>query len=552
MTDGRHRREHDRRLWTRKSGNRAGRDPQSVDISPTMGLKSIPVPGPEADVSGASTPEAPVEISDDEQRPGDRATLGNRAARGALQTVSAQALKILIQVGGVVVLARLLTPRDYGLVAMVAAIIAVAEIFRDFGLSSAAIQAKTLSRAQRDNLFWINSAAGLTLTVIVLLCAPMISIIYHHPELTPITQALSVIFFVNGLSTQYRADLNRHMRFGSLASIDIVAPLIALAAAISLAKAGAGSWALVAQQLIMAAASLLGVLLVCRWIPRPFRRAEPMGNLISFGWHLAGAQIVGYIGNNVDSIVIGTRFGPTALGLYNRAFQLLMTPLGQLRQPTTTVALPVLSNLRSDVDASNRFVARGQSALGWTLVAGLGFIIGAAGPVTEIFLGPQWLEVEPLIRLLAAAGAFQTLAFVGYWVYLAHGLTRQLLRYTFVTVAIKVICILVGSHWGVVGVACGYAIAPALSWPISFWWLSQNSPISVRPLMAGGSRLIVLAGLIAATTYAVCVGTQDLNVWIQLAAGAGIAVTTYACMACLPVFRGEFLGLVDVVRRGLT
>lgn len=486
-----------------------------------------------------------------EQVPG-RSALGGQAARGALQTVGAQIIKIAVQVGGVVVLARLLSPGDYGLVAMVTAIVGVAEIFRDFGLSAAAVQAKTLSQRQRDNLFWINTAAGGVLMLIVIAIAPLIALWYHRPELVDLARVIAPVFLLNGMTTQYRAGLNRALKFSRIALIDISAPVVALVLAIALALSGAGYWALVAQQLATAGMLLIGAVAFSRWRPGLPRRSEPMGDLLTFGWHLAGSQFIGYLGNNVDSLVIGTRFGATSLGLYNRAFQLLMTPLGQLRQPTTTVALPVLSRLRPDVDGSNRYVQRGQLALGLTLVVGLGLIVGAAEPVTAIFLGAQWLQVEPILRLLAVAGIFQTLAYVGYWVYVSHGLTKQLLHYTFITVTIKVTCILIGSSWGVIGVAWGYAIAPALAWPISFWWLSRSSTIKVGPLFLGAARIVGLTAAVAAASWLTCNASADLGRWAQLALGVvAAAVAYFAILFGLPPYRRDLNGVLAIVRQGV-
>jgi O-antigen/teichoic acid export membrane protein len=481
----------------------------------------------------------------------NRGRLGRQAARGAVLTVGAQLIKIIVQVGGVVVLARLLTPNDYGLVAMVTAVVGVAEIFRDFGLSAAAVQARTLSRGQRDNLFWINSLAGAALAVLAAACAPLVAHVYHRPELVDLTRLISLVFLLNGMTTQFRADLNRHLRFARIAVIDITAPVVALALAIGLALTGAGYWALAAQQLATSVVLLLGAAGSAGFLPRLPRRREPMGELLTFGWHLAGSQLLGYLGNNVDSLTIGYRFGATPLGLYNRAFQLLMTPLGQLRQPTTTVALPVLSRLRPDVEGTNRYVQRGQLGLGLTLVAGLGLVVGAAGPVTAIFLGRQWLNVEPIMRLLAVAGMFQTLAYVGYWVYLAHGLTKQLLQYTVITVSIKVTCIVLGSHWGLIGVAWGYAIAPALAWPLSFWWLSRSSTINVRGLFAGAGRILVVAGAVALASYGVCVGVASHGPWLQLVLAILAAGAAYALLLLLPVFRRDVQGVLEVARKGV-
>ncbi|SDR75982.1 polysaccharide transporter, PST family [Friedmanniella luteola] len=479
-----------------------------------------------------------------------RGTLGRTAARGALITVGGQGVKILLQVVGVVVLARLLTPGDYGLVAMVTAIIGVAEIFRDFGLSSAAVQAKTLSRAQRDNLFWINTGAGLAFTVLVFFTAPLVAAVYGHEELVGLTHVLAFVFVLNGMGTQYRADLNRRLRFTTLAVVDVAAPAISLVVAIVAAVQGAGYWALAVQQLTMAVVLLVGNAVTARWIPRLPRRA-PMRDLFRFGWQLAGSLFVGYLGNNIDSLTIGTRFGSEALGLYNRAFQLLMTPLGQLRAPTTKVALPVLSRLRDDRAASNAYIQRGQSALGLTLVAGLGVVIGAAGPITSIFLGRQWLSVEPILRLLAVAGVFQSLAYVGLWIYLSHGLTKELLQYTMITVTIKIACILVGSTWGVTGVAWGYALAPALAWPLSFWWLSRKAPVDVGPLFVGAGRILVLTAFLAAGAFGACELTAQWGRWVQLPVAVAAAGVVYALAFLLvPMFRRDITGVLQIVRKG--
>ncbi|WP_149202338.1 lipopolysaccharide biosynthesis protein [Actinotalea subterranea] len=465
--------------------------------------------------------------------PGDptSAPLGARAARGAVVTIGGQAIRMVVQVVSVVLLARMLSPHDYGLVAMVLAVVGIGEIFRDFGLSSAAIQAKTLSRAQRDNLFWLNSGMGLLLSVLAFAAAGPLATLYGEPELVPVARALAVTFLLSGLATQYRADLNRHLRFALLAAVDVAAPVVGLAVALTFALLDAGYWALVAQQVSVALTLLVGAAIAARWVPRLPRRDADMRGLLRFGWNLLATQVIGYAGNNVDSLVIGLRFGAGPLGLYNRAFHLLMTPLSQLRSPTTTVALPVLSRLREEPARFDEFVRRGQLALGYTLVVGLGLVVAGADPLTDVLLGSQWTEVAPVIRLLAVAGVFQTLAYVGYWVYLACGLTDVLLRYTMVSVALKVACIVVGSQWGIVGAAAGYALAPALSWPLSLWWLSRHTRFPLRTLLLGAGRVLTLVALASGagwlTAHLVGSGVAALDLLVTVGAAGVVHVAAW-------------------------
>ncbi|KQQ93907.1 teichoic acid transporter [Leifsonia sp. Leaf325] len=478
-----------------------------------------------------------------------RRSLGQAAARGAAVTLGGQGGRIAIQVASVVVLSRLLTPHDYGLLAMVLTIIGIGEIFRDFGLSSAAIQSPTLTRGQRDNLVWINSGIGLVLTAIVALSAPLVAAFYGEPELVDLVRVLSLTFLINGITTQYRADRNRALKFSVLAASDILAAAVGLAAAIATALAGWGYWALAVQQLSGCVVGLLVVVSSARWLPRLPRRGQSMGGLLRFGWHMVGTQLIGYVSNNVDSVIIGFRFGAGQLGIYNRGFQLLMQPLGQLRSPTTRVALPVLSRLSNDSKRYAAFVLRGQQALGYTLVAGLGLVIATADPLTAILLGPQWDGVTPILRLLAVAGIFQTISYVGYWIYMSKGLTADLFRYTLVTSAIKVVCIVAGSFFGVIGVAVGYAVAPAIAWPISLAWLSRRTVIPTRRLYTQALRMLAVVAAGAAAGWGVAVALSSMPSFVALIGGIVSVVLTYAVAALLirPV-RRDVLDVLSLLR----
>ncbi|MCV2395813.1 oligosaccharide flippase family protein [Actinotalea sp. M2MS4P-6] len=276
-----------------------------------------------------------------------------------------------------------------------------------------------------------------------------------------------------------------------------------------------------------------------------------MRGLLSFGWKLVGTQLIGYASNNTDALVIGMRFGAGPLGYYNRAFRLLMTPLIQLRAPTTTIALPVLSRLQGEPKRFGDYVIRGQQALGYTLVAGLGLVAAAAEPITAIFLGDQWLSVVPILRFLALAGMFQTLAYVGYWVYLARDLTTDLLHYTLVSAGVRITCILVGSTWGVVGVAAGYALAPALTWPLSLWWLSRRAALPARDLIVGALRMLSVAAAAAVPTALLVVLLEDAPSVLTLAAATLTTAAVYGlAWLVVPRVRADLRGVIDVVRLG--
>lgn len=498
---------------------------------------------------GTAVPGGPASGPVNDPANGPVHGLGRRAARGAAVTGLGQAVRMVVQVASVAVLARLLSPDDYGLMAMVVVVVGVGEILRDFGLSHAAVQARELTRAQQETLFWVNAAIGVVLGTALWFGAPLVADLYGAPELVDIARWLALTFVLNGCATQYRADLLRRLRFGAVAVVETLAPVVALGAAVGLALGGAGYHALVAQSLTHSGTLLVAFGVAARWLPRLPRRGTPVRGLLGFGSRLAVTQLVSYASNNVDTVVIGLRLGATPLGLYNRAFHLLMTPLAQVRAPATTVATPVLARLQDDERRFGEVVRRGQLVLGYTLVLGLGVVVAAPDAVVDVLLGAEWAEAAPLLRLLALAGAFQTLSYVGYWVYLARGLGSDLLRYTLLTSAIKVACVLVGSHWGLVGVAAGYAIAPGLAWPLSLWWLSRVTPLPTRALVAGASRILACTSLAGGGAALVAAALASAPSLARLAAATGTLLAVAALLAlCVPRVRADLVDVLTFVR----
>ncbi len=482
--------------------------------------------------------------------PADAADIATGAARGAAVTLSGQAVRIALQFAGVIVLARLLRPHDYGLFAVVVVVVGIGEIFRDFGLANAAVQAKTLSTAQRHGLLWVNAAIGVVLTGLAIAIAPLVALAFDEGALRPMVQASAVTFAFNGLATQYRADLTRRMRFGRLVACDTAGQAIGLTLGIVLAAAGAGYWALVAQLDGQAAGTLVALIPVAGWLPGRPRRGAGLGPFLHFGKNLAFSNVVNYASNNLDTITIALRLGPAPLGVYNRGFSLLMSPLNQLRSPATTVGLSVLSRLQDDHARAGDYLKRGQLAFGYTVCAGLAIAAGGAEPIVQLVLGGRWAAVAPVLRFLAIAGSSTMLAFVGFWVYVSRGLGGQLLRYTMVTAVLQAACVIGGSWWGVNGVAAGFMIAAIVEWPLSLVWLSRRTVIPLADLLRGAGRISLCGAAAGVASWAVTQLPADhaapANVGLCVAAGAAV----YALAAGLvPAVRRDLRAVAQVARR---
>lgn len=427
--------------------------------------------------------------------PGDTYNSGSLrrvAARGGAVTLVAQVIRVLLALTSTLVLARLIAPSSFGLIAMVVAITGIAEIFRDFGLSMAALQARTLSQGQKSNLFWINAAVGTALTGLVFVASWPIAAFYGEPKLVAIVQAISVVYLIGSLSAQFRVSLNRSFRFVALAICDLVPQLLAFAAAVVLAVAGYGLMALVVQQISAVVITLILVVCLSRWWPSWPKRGEQMRSLLSFGVSFSLTQLLTYTVRNIDSVAIGRVWGPVQLGYYDRAFQLSVAPLYQINAPLSRVAIPVLARITGDRARYLATLREGQLVASYVTSTGLLLAAGMAAPLTLLLLGPNWTSASVIFSVLAIGSVFRSLQQIAYWAFMSQGLAGSLLRMNLVAQPVLVCTILAGLPWGALGVAVGSVIGCVAFWIISLVWVGRASDLSVRHLMLDPLRTILV------------------------------------------------------------
>lgn len=461
-------------------------------------------------------------------------TIAGDAARGAAATLSGQWIRFVVQLAALAVLARILSPDDYGVLSMVIAIAGVATLLGDFGLSMASIQSTEVTNAQRNNLLWINVALGLILGAVVFLLAYPIAAFYGRDELVLVCQALSVVFLVNSITAQFRAEVSRHFRFRWLAAADVLAQLVASTGAVLLALGGAGYWALVAQQMFIAVTTLIVLVIGARWLPGLPSRTSGMRSFLGFGANTVGVQLVNYISGNADSVLIGRVWGAGALGIYDRAYQIFRMPLQQIAAPMTRVAFPVLSRMK-DSPEFERYVQRSQLILAYVM-GGVFFAAAAlADPIIEIVLGPGWEESKTIFRILAIGGVFQSLGFVYYWVFLAKALTGLQLRFSIISRSLMVAFMAVGVIWGPVGVAVGSTVGLVLNWVILSFFAVPKAGIDVRALLLQAVRPLTLGVVVVAASLPALALTAHLGAIGQLLIVGAIDVALVALV--IAIFR---------------
>lgn len=478
----------------------------------------------------------------------EHAGLGRSAARNAALTLGGQGGRFLLQLASVVVLSRLLTETDYGLVGMVWAIIGVGHILKDFGLGSAAIQARSLSRGQRDNLFWLNAAAGLLLCCVAMASAPVISGFYGRGDLVPLVWGLAPTLLLSGMTTQYRSDLTRRLKLGRVALAEISSTVLGLGAGITGAIWGLGPNALVAQQLVGGVCALVFFVVLAGWLPRLYRRSEAMRPLFKFGLPIFGSQMLTYAVNNADSVLIGKFFGPVPVGLYNRSLQLVRVPMNQLRGPLDTLSLSVLSRLHDDDAKFMQFVQRGQLVMIYPLLAAAGGLIAAAPAVVDLALGPRWAETAVFIQLLALGEGMTSVAAVGGWIYASRGLATQLMKFTAFSAVVRMGLMLAGAAFGPIGVAGGFALGHMLLWPVSLWWIGRLSGLDTSPLIASALRVMVVCAFPSLMTWGTVAAFSDLSSMLLVPLAVGVHLAGFLALYTFRPVRNDYRAILGTIK----
>jgi polysaccharide transporter, PST family len=418
--------------------------------------------------------------------------LKRRSIRSGALTLISQAGSLGIQMATIVIMARLLTPADFGIVAMVTAIIGMANLFKDLGLSSATIQKDKITHAQLSALFWINTCMGVFLMVAVAALSPVIAWFYRKPELIAVTLGLSIAFPLTSLSTQHRALLTRNMRFGSLALINISSLLAGLIVGVIVALSGGRYWALVISNLTICVWGTLGAWIAyTQFRPALIFRNSGIRELLFFGANITAFDFVNYFHRNLDNILIGRVWGVEPLGLYSKAYALLMLPINNIRGPLNSVAFPALSRLQGDPDLFRRYYSKFCFILALVSMPVATFLYLGSDRIIRLLLGDQWMPASSLFSILALCALIQPVASLRGLVLISCGKGGRYFRwglYNAIATSTAFVC---GLPWGAMGVAIAYTIVTYLILHPSLIYVSKGTPVNVNDFYFAVARPFV-------------------------------------------------------------
>jgi PST family polysaccharide transporter len=419
--------------------------------------------------------------------------LKERAIRGGFARVCAQTLFFVLRIAALMVLARLLDPKDFGLVGMVTAFTSVLNLFRDFGLSTATVQRVDISHDQISTLFWINILVGAVLTLALAVMAPLVVRFYHEPRLFWVTIALATGFLINAAGVQHSALLQRELRFTALAVIQVIALVVSTTLGIGAALLGWGYWSLVVLSITLPLVSSIFFWLAASWIPGRPRQGVGILPMLHFGGSVTLISLIVYVAYNLDKVLLGRFWGAEALGIYGRSYQIINIPTDNLNSAVGEVAFAALSRLQGDPVRLRNYFLKGYTLVLALTVPMTCVIAMFPHDLIMVILGTKWNPAVRILQLLAPTILIFAIINPLGWLLFALGMIKRSLQIAMVLTPVVIAGYCIGLRYGPNGVALGFSAAmtlwalPHIAWgvhgtPISFWDIMK---VMTKPLFSG-------------------------------------------------------------------
>ena len=466
------------------------------------------------------------------------------AVRGAGATLVSSGLSLAIQIGSTMILARLLTPRDFGLITIVTTFSLLLSNFGLNGFTEAILQADDINDRLVSNLFWINLGIGLLLTGGFAASGSVLGRLYREPHLAGVTVGISATIFVTSISVQHLAMLKRAMFFPAVSANDVLAKIVSVVVSVVLGLAGWGYWALVAGAVALPLSTSLGAFYLCRWIPSLPGRSVGTRSMVKFATHTYGHFSINYFARNFDNLLVGWRFGSISLGFYKKAYDLFALSASQSTLPLTNVAVATFSRFKGDPSKYRRHLL---SALAVLAFVGMGLaadltLVGK--DLIRFLLGPGWETAGRIFTFFGPGVGAMLIYPMHGWIHLSIGRADRWLRWGVIEVVVTVLLFLVALPWGPPGIA--------MAWTVSFWILIIPAlRYALRPINIGISPFLavlwkyVVAALFSASLCAVMIHRIHLFASASNSAGAfGRIVVTSAMFGAL------YLPTLIVMHRG--
>jgi PST family polysaccharide transporter len=465
------------------------------------------------------------------------AGLGRASIRGGMTLVAGRGVNVLVQLASTILLARVLSPYDFGLVAMVTALVLFAPILVDLGTTDASTQKSHITHGEISALFWLNVTIGAALTILFAAGSGLIGALLGAPELAGIAAMLSLTFVMTAVSIQHYALMRRAMEFRRIALIDLSSNAISSIVSVIMAFSGWGYWALVAKPIVQLALTAFGAWMSCPWLPGRPRLSSGVRELVGFGLGVTGFTLTDTLSRSADRVAIGYFSGAGPLGFFQNAFLLYSNVLSIVTEPAHNIAVASLSKLRDDVAELRRSWSAALSSMTFFCAPAFAVLAVTGQDLVILLLGQKWAPAGPLLCVFAVRGIANSVERTMGWLHVVAGRSDRWLRWGLFSAACQLVALAAGLPFGAMGVAIAYTVAMFGLFVPALVYAGSPVGIGVRDVLsAAGPQMasaIVAVALGLAMQQAFLLEFSELA---RLVISIPICVVAYLAIA-LGVFR---------------
>ncbi|RKP59140.1 lipopolysaccharide biosynthesis protein [Pararobbsia silviterrae] len=387
-------------------------------------------------------------------------------ARNARWLATAQIAKSVVQLVGLSILSRLLSPTDFGVMALATVVTNFAGLLRDMGTGPALIRSRDMSTTLANSVFWVNLSAGAVIALAIVAFSVPIAHLFNSASLVHVLWGLALTFPIMSFGAAHQALLERASQFRTVARADVLSYTSGMCAAILSAHAGLGLASLVIQALVHSSMSSLQFYLASSWRPSFHWHGKEVRSILGFSSNLTLSNLVIYLNRNADSMIVGKLLGAIALGPYSLAFKIMLYPLQSIAFVASKALYPVLSANQHDPDKQRTTWLQSVAFVALITAPLMGGLVALREPFIAVALGAKWAGVAPLLVWLAPVGFVQSVLSTAPAVFMVKGRTDWLLWLNFCVALLHIACWLAGAHFGLQGIAAGYLVATLISAPV--------------------------------------------------------------------------------------
>lgn len=475
------------------------------------------------------------------------------AVRGAGATLLSGGMGVAVQIVATITLARLLTPSDFGVVAMVTTFSLLLGNFGTNGFTEAILQFDEVNHALASNLFWINFGVGILLTVAFAGAGSLLARFYHDARVANVAVATSLGILISSTSVEHQALLKRAMFFSALSVNDLASRTVSVVVSILLAWAGWRYWALVAGVVAVPLSSSIGAWILCRWTPGLPRRAANTGPMVRFAMHVYGRFTVNYFSRNTDNLLVGWRFNAQSLGFYKKAYDLFALSASLLVSPLANVAVSALSRFDPRSAQFRRYFLNALAVMAFVGM-GLGMDLTLVGKdVIRLLLGYKWEESGRIFMFFGPGIGIMMLYFTHGWIHLSIGRADRWFRWGVMEFVCTFLMFLVGLHWGPSGVAVAWTASFWILTLPSLWYAGRPVQFGVAPMLAVVWKFVLASALAAGATAfiilkipSIFAGPSRIEAVVRIGMSSIIFVTLY--LGAVIAAHGGFEPLYRIAR----